>query len=106
MHPAVAALVSGAVDDLDTAGSELAGCRIDIIDQEADNGPGGKVPVHLGVGSEDLDLASVRQLEHLKPGKIKVGLEAEDVLKEINGRPKVVGAGTNPRKLDDVHVSS
>jgi hypothetical protein len=106
VHPAVAALIFRAVNDLDTARSELAGCRLEIIHEKAHNRPRREMTVHLSIGSEDLNLAAVRQLEDLKPWNIKVRLQAKDVLKEVDGRLKVVGTSTDPGELDNLHASS
>ncbi len=84
MHPAVTARVFLFKKNLDSAGPELAGGSINVVDKKADNWSGGEVAVHLAVGSKDLYFAAIRQLEDLKPWTIKVRLEAQDVSEEVS----------------------
>ena len=86
MHPGIPALVFNLMENLNTASQELAGRRIDIVNQKSDNGSGREVTVHLTAGSADFHLATVRQLEYPKFWKIKVRSKAEDVSKELNGK--------------------
>ena len=76
VHPAVTARVFLLMQNLDSAGPELVGGCIDVVYEKADNWSGGEVAVHVIVGSKDLYLAAIRQLEDLKPWTIKVLLEA------------------------------
>jgi hypothetical protein len=83
VHPADTARVFLFKENLDSAGPELAGGSIDVVDKEADNWSGGEVAVDLTVGSKELYFAAIRQLEDLKPWTIKVCLEAQDVSEEV-----------------------
>ena len=94
------------MENLDTASPELAGRRIDIVNQKSDDGSGREVTVHLTARSEDFYFAAVGQLEHPKFWKIKVRSKAEDVSKELNRLLKVVCSRTDPGELDYLHASS
>ena len=72
MHPRITALIFHCVKNLDTPSSELAGRRIHIVDEKADNRSCREVTVHLGVRSKDLYFAAIRKLKHLESRKIKV----------------------------------
>jgi hypothetical protein len=106
MHPGIPALVFNLMENLNTASQELAGRRIDIVNQKSDNGSGREVTVHLTAGSKDFYFAAVGQLEYPKFWKIKVRSKAEDVSKEPNRLLKVVCTGTDPGELDYLHASS
>jgi len=84
MHPAVTALVFLFKKDLDSEGPELVGGSINVVNKKADNWSGGEVAVDIAVGSKELYLAAIRQLENLKPWTIKVCLEAQDVSEEVS----------------------
>ena len=68
MHPRVPALVLvGNEEYLDPVGSELAGCRLDVVYEESGDWAGREVAVDITFGSEDLHLAAIRQFHHAEP---------------------------------------
>ena len=105
VDPGIAAVIDpGLIEDLDAGGPQLGGCGVDVVDQEPGDRAGGEVPVDVGVGSEDLDLAAVRQLQLTATGLLELERKAQDLAEEGNRRLWVVGPGAHPGQLDDPHT--
>src|SRR5829696_1375708 len=107
VHPCVAPLIDlGFEQDLYACGAKLLGGGGDVVDKEAGDRAGVEVPVVVGAGAEDLDLAAVRELGHPEVLTERLRPQPKYVPEEDNRRFRIVGPRTDPAQLDDLHEVS
>jgi hypothetical protein len=105
VHPGITALVLlSEQEDFNPIGPKLGGGRLDIVDKEACDRTRCEVAINVAVGSKDLNLATVRQLQHTESRKIQFRSKAQDFSKKVNRRLEVVRTSTYPGQLDDFHT--
>jgi len=104
VHPGVTALVLLSKENVNPVGPKLTCGRLDVVNKEACDRAGREVTIDVAVGSKDLHLATVRQLQHTEPRKVDFGPKAQDISKKVNGRLEILRASTNPGQLDDFHT--
>jgi hypothetical protein len=82
VHPGITAFVLLSKEDFNPVGPKLTGGCSDIVNKEACNWTRRKVTIDVAVGSKDLHLATVRQLQHTEPRKIEFRSKAQDTSKK------------------------
>jgi hypothetical protein len=105
VHPGITDFVRlSEQEDFNPVGPKLTGGRLDVVDQEACDWARREVTIDVAVGSKDLHLATVRQLQHTESRKLEFRSKAQDLSKKVNGRLEVLRTSTNPGQLDDFHT--
>jgi hypothetical protein len=105
VHPGITAFVPfSEQEDFNPVGPKLTGSRHDVVNKEACDGTRREVAIDVTVGSEDLNLATVRQLQHTESRKVEFRSKAQDLSKKVNGRLEVLRTSTYPGQLDDFHT--
>jgi hypothetical protein len=104
VHPGITAFVLLSKEDFNPVGPKLTGGCSDIVNKEARNWTRRKVTIDVAVGSKDLHLATVRQLQHTEPRKIEFRSKAQDISKKVNSRLEILRPSTNPGQLNDFHT--
>jgi hypothetical protein len=105
VHPGIAAFVLfSEQEDFNPVGLKLTGGRLDVVNKEACDGTRREVAIDVAVGSKDLHLATVRQLQHTESRKVEFRSKAQDLSKKVNGRLEVHRTSTYPGQLDDFHT--
>ena len=83
VHPGIAAFVLlSEQEDFNPVGPKLGGGRLDVVNKEACDGTRREVAIDVAVGSKDLNLATVRQLQHTESRKIQLRSQAQDLSKK------------------------
>jgi hypothetical protein len=105
VHPGITAFVLlSKQEDFNPVGPKLTGGRSDIVNEEACDRTRREMTIDVAVGSKDLNLATVRQLQHTKSRKVDFRWKAQDLSKKVNGRLEILRTSTNPGQLDDFHT--
>lgn len=104
VHPGITAFVLFSKENFNPVGPKLTGGCFDIVNKETCNWTRREVTIDVAVGSKDLHLATVRQLQHPEPRKIEFRSKAQDISKKVNGRLEILRTSTNPGQLDDFHT--
>ena len=104
VHPGITAFVLLSKENFNPVGPKLTGGCSDIVNKEACNRARREVTIDVAVGSKDLHLATVRQLQHTEPGKVECRSKAQDISKKVNGRLEILRTSTNPGQLNDLHT--
>jgi hypothetical protein len=83
VHPGITAFVPfSEQEDFNPVGPKLTGSRHDVVNKEACDGTRREVAIDVTVGSEDLNLATVRQLQHTESRKVEFRSKAQDLSKK------------------------
>jgi hypothetical protein len=104
VHPGITAFVLLSKEDFNPVGPKLTGGCSDIVNEEACDWTRREVAIDVGVGSKDLHLATVWQLQHTESRKVEVRSKAKDISKKLNGRLEILRTSTNPGQLNDFHT--
>jgi hypothetical protein len=105
VHPGITAFVLlSEQEDFNPVGPKLAGGRLDVVNKEACDRTRREVAIDVTVGSKDLNLATVRQLQHTESRDVEFRSKAQDLSKKVNGRLEVLRTSTYPAQLDDFHT--
>ena len=104
VHPGITAFVLLSKEDVNPVGPKLTGGRLDVVNKEACDRARREVAIDVAVGSKDLHLATVRQLQHTESRKVDFRSKAQDISEKVNGRLEILRASTHPGQLDDFHT--
>jgi hypothetical protein len=105
VHPGITAFVLlSEQEDFNPVGPKLTGSRLNVVNKEACDGTRREVAIDVAVGSKDLNLATVRQLQHTESREIQLRSQAQDLSKKVNGGLEVLRTSTHPGQLDDLHT--
>jgi hypothetical protein len=104
VHPGITAFVLLSKEDVNPVEPKLTGGRLDVVNKEACDRARREVTIDVTVGSKDLHLATVRQLQHTESRKVDFRSKAQDLSEKVNGRLEILRASTNPGQLDDFHT--
>jgi hypothetical protein len=99
VHRGITAFVLFSKENFNPVGPKLTGGCSDIVNKEACNWTRREVTIDVAVGSKDLHLATVRQLQYTEPRKVKFRSKAQDISKKVNSRLEILRTSTTQANL-------